>query len=420
MSDSLRICHVSDTLPGLHNSWGGAEQACLRVVQALAQRGVDISAITTRPDLKNVTINGISDLFFVSTVETATGIGAFRSLKQLTFPFDPVSYIEVRKVLRKTRPDVVHLHRINMISLSAALCARKMGIPVVASIYDYYYFCPRETAVDGDGAACTTYHSRVCVECMDIRGPGFLKRSFLAARRACFDNLLKGVNFHVLSQSSLNILKTYGIDEGRIEKILQVFPMTRDDEPSRTRKGLITYIGWIQERKGFHILLEAMPEIIRTCPEARLTAIGAYNNDAYFDRVRNLIDQKGLAGRVEMLGKRDHAEVTRYVKESNVVVIPEQWDNMSPVVLVEAMSHGKPVVASNIGGIPEFVEDGKSGLLAEPSSSEDFAGKISKVLADEAFSEEISRSAKNHIRKILDEKVIIKDYMNMYRKIAHA
>lgn len=97
-----------------------------------------------------------------------------------------------------------------------------------------------------------------------------------------------------------------------------------------------------------------------------------------------------------------------------MVVIPEQWENMSPVVLIEAMCHGKPVVASRIGGIPEFVEDGASGLLADPCSPSSFAGCVSSLLLDGARSSAIGAEASRRIRALMDRKTIMLKYRELY------
>lgn len=414
----MKVVAVTDSLPNYHKTWGGAEQACLRMIEASLHEGIDVSVLTTRPDINACT--GNLRFFNIPTLESYIKINAIRSLKQLGIPFDPVSFIAIHRILKRLMPDVVHVHRVNILSLSAVKSARLLNIPVVVSIYDYYYLCPRETLIDSEGRKCTKYHSMECTECMRLKGPKFLKKAFLSMRRKSFDYLLKGVYYHVLSQSSFDILDSYGVSKNMIHKILQMFPIKNIESHSTTKRGLILYIGWIQERKGFHILLKAMPEILKSCTSAHIIAIGAINKDAYFDRIESLIKDNGLSERVSILGKKDYSEVSAYMKEANVVVIPEQWENMSPVVLVEAMNYGKAVVASNIGGIPEFVVDGENGFLADPSSPKDFAEKIIKIIDNEDTAQMFGEKARRHIQQLMDEKRIMMEYKTMYKDMVEA
>jgi glycosyltransferase involved in cell wall biosynthesis len=416
MHKPLRICHISDCLPGTHNIWGGAEQACFRIIEASADIGIDVSVITTKPDTE-IMLEKVH-FFTVPTLDSYINPNIIRNLSLRHLGFDPVSFIHIYKILKKIKPDIVHIHRTVMLTLSAVKAAQILGIQVIATVYDYFNFCPKETLVNNKGELCCQQNNINCVACMGLTGwSGFLKKPFMYIRKKIFDYLLKDVVFHVLSKSSSNILKTYGINEDRIYKILQIFSIKSCESSSMLKKGLILYVGWIQERKGLHILLEAMPMVFKSCPFAYINAIGVIYQDAYFDKIKKLIKNNNLDEKVSLLGKKDYDEVLAYMKEANVVVIPEQWENMSPVVLVEAMSHGRAVVASSIGGIPEFIIDGENGLLASPSSAEDFARKIIKVLADEDEARNLGGNAREYITRLMDEKRIIEEYKTMYEKI---
>jgi glycosyltransferase involved in cell wall biosynthesis len=416
MDRKLKVCHVSDFLPKIHSFWGGAEQACLRLIEASRRSGIDVSVITTKPDTQ---INHTDFLYFSNpTLDTYFGNRILNSLSLKHFGFDPVSFFYIKRILKKLKPDVVHVHRIVLLTASPVIAARSLGIPVIASIYDYFFFCPKETLVNRKGQLCSVNSKDNCVECMDITGiKGLVVMPFSKVRKKIFNYLFRDVDYHVLSSSSHNILSACGIDDRKIHKIPQIFTLKNKEGSSQTERGLILYIGWIQERKGLHILIEALPEILSRFPDAYLIAIGAINKDAYFDKIQKMISEKGLTEKVNLLGKLDYAEVSVYMDKANVVIIPEQWNNMSPVVLVEAMSMGKPVVASNIGGIPEFVDGGINGLLAEASSQHDFAQKISDILTNKDLAQSLGINARQCITKRLDERELMKSYRKLYEGV---
>lgn len=415
MDKKLHICHVSDCLPGTHKFWGGAEQACQRLIEASVRNNMDVSVITTRPDI-DAAPQGIN-FYTASTLDSFISPDLIKNLSLRHLGIDPISFVPIYRHLKKIKPDLVHIHRTVFLTLSAVKAAGMLRIPVVATVYDYFNFCPKETLVDISGSRCGHPDAADCVSCMGFSGAkAFFKRPFVNKRKKIFDRLLKRVCFHVLSQSSYEILRDYGIEEGRIRKVLQVFPLQGYGKPETIRKGTILFIGWMQERKGLHILLEAMPRILEKFPDAHLTAVGAVNSDAYFDRIKKLIEDKNLSRHVDIIGKKEYPEVSELMKKANVVVVPEQWENMSPVVLIEAMFSAKPVVASKIGGIPEFIIDKENGLLAEPSSPYDFAEKIIMLLGNEGEAERLGEKAHNHINSIMNEDKIISDYKSLYRE----
>jgi glycosyltransferase involved in cell wall biosynthesis len=406
--DRIKVCHVSDTLPGSHSRWGGAEQACRRIMDMQFDEGLDLFAITSRPD-SSVAYGNIR-IFSVPVLD------GLRALKQMLIPFDPLSFLPLCRILSSERPDIVHLHRVNIISLSAALAARLLQIPVVVSIYDYYYFCPKETMVDGNGNRCNSFHGGGCASCMALPNNSALKRTAISRRRGSFDFFLRGAFYHVLSGASAAVLSSYGIRRERVFTIPQVLSLP-GGSTAPWEKGKILFIGTLQERKGLHLLIDAMPEIIRECPQAHLVAVGPGYNDAYSEKIRDRIDALGLTERVALLGMADHTLVNRHMDEANAVAIPEQWENMSPVVLFEAMAKGKAVVASRVGGIPEFLCEGETGFLADPSSPKEFASKLTKLLRNDEEAKRVGKSAQWYMKEFMDKKRIMGEYRAMYERI---
>jgi glycosyltransferase involved in cell wall biosynthesis len=97
-----------------------------------------------------------------------------------------------------------------------------------------------------------------------------------------------------------------------------------------------------------------------------------------------------------------------------VVVIPEQYENMSPLLMIEAMSMSKPVVISRAGGIPEFIEDGVSGWLANPLDPGDFADKIIRVFRDPDHAKAMGENARQRILTKCDDGSIWDKTRRMY------
>ena len=143
----MRVCHIADTLPGSHKKWGGAEQVAIKTIEALQKAGVENAVLCLSPEKwdKNYPFFGIK------TLENIFGWRIASAMRSI-FPFDWIAYFEIKKYLRKIKPDIVHIHKVAELSLASVLAAKSLGIKVVVAIYDYEYFCPKGILVKKDGS----------------------------------------------------------------------------------------------------------------------------------------------------------------------------------------------------------------------------------------------------------------------------
>jgi glycosyltransferase involved in cell wall biosynthesis len=183
---------------------------------------------------------------------------------------------------------------------------------------------------------------------------------------------------------------------------------------------LLIFAGWFQKRKGLEVLLEAMPEVIRRNPEVKLEVFGApvkWEND-YLERVMMLSDSPELRGHVKVMGKASQKQLGERMKEAGIVIVPEQWENMSPLILLESMLSQKIVVAGNIGGIPEFVQEGKNGLLFCWNDPKDLAEKICYAISN--FSnlwKNFGEEASSRIQRIVSPAVLAGKFEAFYKQL---
>ncbi len=159
---------------------------------------------------------------------------------------------------------------------------------------------------------------------------------------------------------------------------------------------LISVIARLQRWKGQDIFLRSASLIAESYPDARFCLVGGAlfgMEEDYPDELRRLIDNLGLAGHCWLAG---HQENTRdWISASDIIVHPLRIPDAGAVVLREAMFLGKPVVATSYGPTLEFIDDGVSGILCKPNSSEDLADKITKLLDNEVLADKIGRAARD-------------------------
>lgn len=407
----MKICFATNYLPTYHKTWGGAEQACYKMAKFLVKNNQEVTVLATKTNRK---VGEEFSFHPISILEDIPikGLGYLKTL----LPFDIISYFLSCRIFKKIKPDVVHLHNFNFLTFSLVLSAKELKIPVLFSVYDYWVICPTLLLLDNNGEICKRFHGYHCLSCLEQQKLDIFQKCFLRFRKGTFDWFLNKIDcFLVLSKCSARILEDYGIDKEKIAIIpLPLFEKT--DLISHVEEDSILFVGWINMPKGLHILLEAMPKILANIPGAKLYVIETGEGKEYKGKIVNLLKDLKIEEKVSFLGKRSTEEVKGYLQRCNVVVIPEQWENMSPLILGEAAMMGKPIVASRIGGISEFIEDGKSGFLAEPKDSGHFARQIIWMLKNRDEAKKMGEEARKKAEHIFNEDRILRDLLDLYGK----
>lgn len=402
----MKILHVTNYFRGAHSHIGGAEQACYRTALMTKEHGHEVVIVSKRFD--TMPDNNQFKIYPLPVIEDylPQSMGKYlEAVKWYSLQYDLLAKGAFCKILDKERPDVIHLHNFQFLTFSLAREAYKRGIPMCISIYDYWHFCPKAMLLLPDNSFCKEAHGVRCLRCLPQRLRA-MQRIFLGIRRDVFDRVFSMVDtFVVLSDHSAGVLRGYGIDEGKIK----VIPLTLPIEYNRLKtpdipavaKDSILFAGWLNDRKGVHIAIQAMPSILKQVPDARLYVIGgrAKFADEYERRFELFIKENNLSDKIVFLGHQPPEVVKAYLQKVDVLVIPEQYENMSPLIMIEAMMLGKPIVASNLGGIPEYIKDGETGFLANAYNPEDFAEKMVELLQDRDLSERIGKTAREMILK---------------------
>ncbi|MBM3298608.1 MAG: glycosyltransferase family 4 protein, partial [Deltaproteobacteria bacterium] len=347
----MRIVHVTNYFRDTHQHVGGAEQACYRTALMARDHGHSVLVVTTRPDADGDTRFETRSVPILEDYLPGYLRKYVEAAKWYSLQYDPLASKAFQSTLSGERADVVHVHNAQFLTLGLISSARRGEVRTVLSIYDYWLFCPTVMLLDTAKGFCTRAHGPWCVDCLP---PTFqiFQKMLLSFRRRVIDHYLEKVDaFHVLSEHSRTVLEGYGISRSRIHVIPLTLPLEftsleGSHEPVDGRS--ILFAGWLNERKGLHRLLEAMPMVLNEHPDARLTAIGGTVKfgEAYEKKLDKIIDAGGFRDRVHFTGHLPPSEIKAHIQRAAVVVIPEQYENMSPLLMIEAMAMGKPIVIS--------------------------------------------------------------------------
>jgi spore coat protein SA len=163
---------------------------------------------------------------------------------------------------------------------------------------------------------------------------------------------------------------------------------------------VILFVGRVVEQKGLHLLIEAMPRVLEHFPASTLRVVGGVRFgsreiDPYLARLRNLAASMG--GRVEFVGPVPHNTVGNYLRDADVFACPSIWNDPFPLVTLEAMGAGVPVVAFARGGIPEAVGD--AGVLLQEAGAEPLASALLLLLQNVDLRLDLGRQGRERVAK---------------------
>jgi glycogen(starch) synthase len=177
-------------------------------------------------------------------------------------------------------------------------------------------------------------------------------------------------------------------------------------------------LGRIVDEKGFDLALEAFASLVDRFPEARLVIAGDGPARAGLEYRATLL---GLVDTVEFIGWVAPEKVPELINTTSVVVIPSRWREPFCLVALQAAQMARPVVATRVGGLPEIVVHGQTGLLVERENSSAIAEAIAFLLEHPDVAAQMGRDARSRARDVFSWERFVDSYDALYRRlIRHA
>lgn len=159
----------------------------------------------------------------------------------------------------------------------------------------------------------------------------------------------------------------------------------------------ILFVGRFERRKGIDVLLEAASSILEKHPKARLNLVGNpeiadENNKKYFGEFEKKFGKKKWFKQIKLYGYVSDEDLAKLYEDCDIFVAPSRYESFG-IIFIEAMAHAKPVVGTNVGGIPEIIDDGKNGLLFKNEDVQDLTQKLEKLLNDEQLRHKMGQAS---------------------------
>ncbi len=305
-------------------------------------------------------------------------------VNRLTLAKDTVwntsAYRELRALIRRERPDVVHFHNtLPLISPAGYYAARAEGVPVIQTLHNYRLLCP---------VALFFRDGRVCEDCMGkaVPWPGVVHECYRGSRAAS-GVIATMLTVHRVMRTWTEMVDVYvaltefarskfiegGLPAGKIV----VKPNFVAPDPGRGQGGggYALFVGRLAPEKGTGTMLAAWERLGTRIP---LKVVG---DGPLRDRV---VEAAARRSNVEWLGHRPVEEVHALMGKADMLVFPSEWYETFGRVAVEAFATGTPVIAADIGAVAELVEHGRTGLEFRPGDPEDLVTQVEWALSHPA------------------------------------
>jgi glycosyltransferase involved in cell wall biosynthesis len=194
-------------------------------------------------------------------------------------------------------------------------------------------------------------------------------------------------------------------------RVLPYFTEIPNISERNSRENLILFTGRVAPQKGLDVLLRSLKHLKASF---RLVVDG---DGSDMGKARKLSHALGVEDRVEFVGWAPREEHLAYYRQATVVVVPSVWPEPFGMVGIEAMSYGKPVVAFNVGGIPEWLEHGVTGFLVKPYEIKEMAQRIDILLDNPAVAHEMGMRGRKRVEQDFNKDKHLSALLEIYRQV---
>ena len=377
---------------------GGAERSVQLLVESLRDLGDEVTVLTTAEEASEGVVNGVPVHYLrvpnIYWMPNAAKQPRYRKLIwHVLDSKNPTATKDIRSVLERVKPDLVHTNNLAGLSVSVWSAARKLGIPVVHTVRDHYLMCIRGFMFHR-GVQC----ARQCGLCrmisMPRKGVSTKINAAVGVSRFILDKHLDGGFFRNVPIQTHIHSSVPDLPTGQPHKVTG-------------REVVFGFVGQFTLGKGIEYLLRNFSRI--PVGGGRLRVFGKSLDPAYNLRLREV-----FAGpSIEFMGHRPLEEIYSQV---DVVVVPSLGDDAFPRAVIEAFAYGRPVIATMRGGAAEVVVEGKTGYLFEPNSIDQFEDRLRRFIDKPELVADFSPHCLEQAAQLSGEAVAEK-YRDIYRSV---
>lgn len=381
---------------------GGSEVYTMGLEELLKAKGHEVAIFAMQHPQG---MDSVYSKYFPTTVEYGE-INAKQLSMLVMRPFGTQEVVrKFNALLDEFNPDVVHLSIVHtQISPVIAEIAYKRGVKVVWTIHDYKMLCPRYD--------CLRNGEQVCERCFTDKKQVLKNRcmknslfasvlAYLEAVKWSKEKLERYTDVFICpSQFMADKMIQGGFDKDKIVSLCNFIDVEKTRKENYEKEDYCCYIGRLSHEKGVKTLIESMSNL-----PYKLKIIGG-------GPLQEELESYAKQSNIEFVGYKQWDEIKEIVGKARFLVIPSEWYENNPFSVIEAQCLGTPVLGANIGGIPELIEEGKTGMLFESRNVKELESQIKQMFNTEFDYKKIAEYAQSRysMEKYYNE--IMKIYTN--------
>jgi glycosyltransferase involved in cell wall biosynthesis len=431
----MNICIATDLFPP---EGGGSELSAYFLAKGLAKRGHNILVVMPHFGRKTV----YEEHKWFKTIRfryiRAPNVAFFRNVVKNELLYLYMAQI-LKRIIKTYKIELIHAQNILTVPPSI-IAAKKTKIPVIAHIRDYWPICFRRTFIRPNGSICDRCNSKNLIKCIRLEG---LVSSFsmpvslpyilanmgikqLSLHQA--DHIIaisEAVRTLLLTRQPFDVLKHVSrLSQQKISVIPNIMPipskrLTQHELFAMRRNYkldendmLVLYAGQLTYGKGVLILIKALKPLLQKNHSIKLIILGKGPLANHLEKIKSRFGDQ-----LRYYGFLPYRKVLKFYQMADIVVVPSIWPEALGRVNLEAMALEKPVIATNVGGIPEIITHEKDGILVKPGDPKEIESALYRLINDSDLRLRIGLEGRKTIKTRYNEAIICDQTLSIYKKV---
>lgn len=351
---------------------GGADVSFFNTIELLKQHDHEVYTLTINESSSLLKTNYA---YFVdySEIRTSSFLRKLGSIR--TFFYNKSAAKEIEKIIKKSRPDIVQIHLLfNGISVSILPILKKYKIPVIYTVHDTRLLCP-SSSIWLKGKLCENCYKRGFANCFIHKCyQNSCINSFMVMLEMIYKDFFfsyfKYIDKYLFVSNKYKQLhednRKYFLGKGIV--LYNFYPKLNLVKPNNMKGNYLFFYGRITEEKGILTLVHLMAKF-------KNVTLKIAGTGPLLEKLK-----KDASNNIEFLGFISGTELSCAIEHSSFVIVPSEGYENNPLTIIEAYSYGKPVIGANIGGIPEIINEGKTGYIFNSGDKKSLENVIKKAL----------------------------------------
>lgn len=323
------------------------------------------------------------------------------------------SYKEIKRLIKTNRPDIAHFHNtFPLVSPSAYFACKDEGVPVVQTLHNHRLFCPggyflRNGKICKDcvekGLRCSI--NNACYHDSKIQTAGLAAMLYIHRKLETWN---KRIDCYItLTKFAKELYSNAGLPEDKISIKPNFIHDLKAYKKESVRFGV--FIGRLGVEKGVESLLHALRKTDNL--SFKLLGDGPLRNS--LEDIKSKLNLKNL----EFCGYKSREETISILGKASFLVLPAIYYEGFPMVILEAMSLGKPVITTDLGGLPEIIRDGYNGFIVPSGDINVLSEKMNMLVKDKATCEMMGQNARKEYETKYTPEKNYEMLMDIYKKV---